>query len=179
MSQPDPRYNARPIPWPPPVDWIPAWGVPYRRVPGFRYAYQAVINLEVLELRSCCTMPEIISFVVDTGTDMTIIPRTATHSAFGGPPLEWISVEGLIPGPPLLGGVYRAAISIPRSSFPLAPFSFGVMKPIVLDSWPHEHGMLGLDAFRRVVAVSSREYLRLSLEAWLRPPAKPLVLSHP
>ncbi len=164
-----PRYNARPMRWPSPLDWLQAWGVPYRKVKGFWHACEAVISLEVLELGCGCTCPEIVSFVVDTGTDVTIVPGAACKSSFRGEPLDRRSVTGLTGGC-LLGRVYRAALSIPWRGGGLAPFSFGEMKIAVVASWPHRHGMLGLDALRRVVMLSNHEHLCFMPPGWLCPP---------
>jgi hypothetical protein len=78
------------------------WFVPYRQVPGYVGAYEAVINLRVIDLHSGSigTVP----FVIDTGTDATIIPRGwLAHSAF--PRTEALGYCQLSPviGPPVFG----------------------------------------------------------------------------
>jgi hypothetical protein len=52
---------------------INGWFIPYHRVRASRDAYEAVINLYLLDLSSpfMCVMP----FLIDTASEATIIPR--------------------------------------------------------------------------------------------------------
>lgn len=162
------QFRARPAALPPPLASFWAWGVPYRRilngtVNGKKQRYvaasEAVIALEVLELRQGCACPEIASFVVDTGTDMTILPRNACPRAFRGKPLHYVDVTGLT-GRSVQAPVYRVALSIPRGPHDghrVTAISFGDLDIAVIDpaSWGSSHGMLGLDALRRLLMISS------------------------
>ena len=137
------------------------WFVPYRRVREFSDAYDAVITLYVQDFSSTflCTVP----FVIDTGADVTIIPRRLmsrpdafqTAKAIG--PYQ---VKGLT-GKVVIGRRFRASIFIPRLERDVTPLRFGVLKPVVVDDWEGDYGTLGLDALRRVVMVSDREHVSL------------------
>ena len=64
---------------------IEGWAVPYRRVKGFVGAYEAVINVDILVLGAGAACRETVSLVVDTGTDVTIIPKRCLSSCFAYP----------------------------------------------------------------------------------------------
>lgn len=137
------------------------WFVPYRRVPGFADGYEAVINLYVHDLSSTliCVAP----FVIDTATDVTIIPRRLmigpdafqTAKALGP-----YRVKGLT-GKVVVGQRFRASMFIPLRQRDETPLSFGVLKPVVVDEWEGDYGTLGLDALRRVVMVSDKDHVSL------------------
>lgn len=133
--------------------------VPYRRVPGYSDAYEAVINLFVIDLSS--PFADYLPFVIDTATDVTIIPRKLLSRSNTFPPSRAIgpySVKGLT-GKTVIGLRFRAAVAIaPRRPGP-TPLGFGKLKPIVVDDWKENYGMLGLDALRRVVMVSDSDHV--------------------
>lgn len=137
------------------------WFVPYRRVRDFPDGYEAVISLYVKDFSSSflCAVP----FVIDTATDVTIIPRRlmSRPDAFQiGKALGPYQVKGLT-GKAVVGHRFRASMFIQPRQRGVTPLSFGVLKPIVVDDWEGDYGALGLDALRLVVMVSDRENVSL------------------
>lgn len=146
------------------------WLVPYRSVPNYIDAYEAVIDLLVVDLSSGPVFVAILPFLIDTGTDITIIPRRLLKSANAFPPrkmLEEYSVEGLT-GRVVVGHRFRAAMAVASLRSEPPPLSFGVLKPVVVEEkdWPWDYGTLGLDALRRVVMISDADHVCF----WPRPP---------
>lgn len=137
------------------------WFVPYCPVPGYTDAYDAVIDLLVVDLSS--GFADVLPFVIDTGTDVTIIPRRllTRHDVF--PPSKALgaySVTGLT-GRVVTGLRFRAAIAIASLRPEPPPLSFGVMKPVVVDDWREDYGMLGLDVLLQVVMISDADQICL------------------
>ena len=137
------------------------WFVPYRRVREYTDAYEAVINLCVIDLSSTfiCGVP----FVIDTGTDVTIVPRrlvSRPHAFQVKNSLGPYKLQGLTGGG-VVGLRFNAAMFLPLPQRDLPSLSFGRLKPVVVDHWKDDYGMLGLDALRRVVMVSDREHVSL------------------
>lgn len=156
-------FRAKPMRPQPPLNWISAWGIPYRE----RWAKgskdcEAVITLAVMEwsLRGRCANVETASFVVDTGTNVTIAPDGFFQSSFrqsrGSKPSKWKRVRGITVGDPLFAPCYPAVLSIPNYGNTSAPFSFGMIEIAIVpkETWEHAHGVLGLDALRRVMTLS-------------------------
>jgi hypothetical protein len=137
------------------------WFVPYRPVPAYPDAYEAVITLYVKDLSS--PFLDFLPFVIDTGTDVTIIPRKLLKRAYAFPPSKTLGqykVEGLT-GKVVVGLRFRAAVAIvPHRPGP-DPLRFDELKPIIVDDWKDKYGMLGLDALRQVMMVSDRDHICL------------------
>jgi len=142
------------------------WFVPYRRVRGYFNAYEAVINLHVQDLHS--TFVAILPFVIDTGTDVTIIPRRLLDpGAFPrSKSLGRYEVKGLAGGT-VVGLRFRAAVSVALLRRGSDLLGFGKLTPIVVrdEDWEGDFGMLGLDALRKVVMVSDGDCVSL----WPKP----------
>lgn len=142
------------------------WFVPYRRVRGYFKAYEAIINLHVQDLQS--TFVAILPFVIDTGTDVTIIPRRLlSPSAFPrSKSLGPYDVTGLT-GKTVVGLRFRAAVSVAQLQRSSDLLGFGKLTPIVVrdKDWEGDYGMLGLDALRKVVMVSDGDCVSL----WPKP----------
>ena len=146
------------------------WFVPYRRVPEFNDAYEAVITLNVIDLSS--TFIGEVPFVIDTGSDVTIIPRrlvggsnaSSASNAFQQKAIGDYYVQGLT-GKVVVGRRYRASLFVPLPRQDVSPLSFGEVKLVVVEEWMGKYAVLGLDALRQVVMVSDRDHISL----WPRP----------
>jgi hypothetical protein len=139
-----------------PFNGANGWFVPYRRVRDFHDAYEAVINLHVLDLSSTfmCVMP----FLIDTGSDATIIPRHFLRpGAFEKKSAGPSDVKG-ISGNRIFGKRFRAAMHIPLLRHGPEPLSFGELEVMVVEQ-RMDYGVLGLNALRRVLMVSDREHV--------------------
>ena len=138
------------------------WFVPYRQVPNSDESYDAVISLYVKDLTS--PFFDTLPFVIDTGTDITIIPRKGRILESGAFPLGEAlgesQVRGLT-GRTIVGRRFRAAFSIVSRQTGIDPLIFSELNPIIVDYWEDDYGMLGLDALRQVVMVSDREHISL------------------
>lgn len=146
---PLPKESFDPVPRRPPFQGLPlAWSVPYAREHR-----RAVISLEILDLCGPLRVvfPETASFLLDTGSPCTLVPRHALRSSFrerSGPTTEVRTPAGGV----TIVEWYTAALSIPSRARELPPFSFGQITIGVVpsESWDSEHGLLGLDALDRV-----------------------------
>ena len=133
------------------------WSVPYRKVKGTSHAIEAIINLEVLDVGARVGFRETVPFRIDTGSDVTIVPRQLlTSGAFRRRPMHVEVLAGLA-GRPVLGDVFRAVLSIATTRSGPPPLSFGEVHLVVVDDWDYQHGMLGLDALRRVRLLADPE----------------------
>jgi len=67
-----------------------------------------------------------------------------------------MKVETLAVGNPVFGRCYKAVLNIPRYGNTSAPFSFAPIDIAIVpkETWGHAHGVLGLDALRRVMMLS-------------------------
>ncbi len=138
--------------------------VPYRcgeQVGGILEQSQAEIELFVRDPHS--HFIDLIPFVIDTATDVTIIPRTQVGDAFqsrNAVPPYLVPVVGLT-GRTVFGRAYSASLSIAPPSSDFESLSFGSLTVVVVDetSWGYNYGMLGLDALRRVVMVSDADHV--------------------
>jgi hypothetical protein len=137
-----------------------AWRVPYRRVKGYHKAFDAVISLEIRECGGRCAYPQTVSFVIDTGTDVTIVPRKSLDKNAFAPTFRTVNreVAGLTGGR-ATGPSFQAVLSIP-SGCGFKPFDFGKVEIVVVDNWMG-HGMLGLNALRRVLMLSDQRHVYL------------------
>jgi len=103
-------------------------------------------------------------FTLDTGTDRTIVPRrllpdNSFNEAFANKKngeLVEIPIVGLTGGI-ILGLEYQAFLSIPPITQPYEALGFGRVNILIVDQWPWNYGMLGLDALRNVVMVSDQD----------------------
>jgi len=153
MLGPDPRFFARPCHGAPSLGGSHGWAVPYRRAEGFN-ACEAVVNLYVLELGAHGAFMDIVPFVIDTGTDVSIVPRTLLGpESFRGKELEVHDLIGFA-GTPFVARRYRAALAIAARRPEPASVCFGAVDIFVVDAWNFPHAALGLDALRRVVLIS-------------------------
>jgi hypothetical protein len=134
------------------------WFVPYQKMPGYIDGCQAVITLLVQDLSG--SYADNLSFVIDTGTNVTIIPRKLIEPrAFPRSRMNVpCEVEG-VTGKVVTGYRYLAAFAIPKLLSDPASLSFGMLKPIIVDHWESDYGMLGLDALRQVVMVSDQDHI--------------------
>jgi hypothetical protein len=101
-------------------------------------------------------------FVVDTGTDATIVPRKLLpdglfprSKAVSG---TWIPVVGLAGGW-IAGLPFAASLAISPQAPGANGLSFGRLTVVVVDSWDQNYGMLGMDALRNVVTVFDRDHV--------------------
>jgi hypothetical protein len=142
------------------------WFVRYRPVREYADAYDAVINLNIHDLSGVSTVVLTLPFVIDTGTDVTIIPRRLipSHSFPPQRSLGAYEVHGM-GGGVIVGLRYRAVASIAPQGPSTPPLAFGELKPIVVDHWSQPYGMLGLDALRRVVMIADNKHVSF----WMAP----------
>src|SRR4051794_19092477 len=93
------KYHPEPCQWPYSIGG-PAWRVPYRRAAHAYRGFDAYINLEVRQCGARCAYPQTVAFVIDTGTDVTIVPRSALDDcAFvRRNRVSWKTIHGLCGG---------------------------------------------------------------------------------
>lgn len=146
--------------------------VKYRRVGQVRYQsmagtteaienWEAVVELLVQDLSSDVAYCKWVTFLLDTGSDMTIVPRNFVHkNAF---PFE--KRVGLVPllgltGRAVTAGVFEACLSLvsPRRGTPGLTFRMPILVP---EEWYGKHAVLGLDVLRRIHIVSDREFFSI------------------
>ncbi len=135
---------------------INGWFIPYHRVRASRDAYEAVINLYLLDLSSpfMCVMP----FLIDTASEATIIPRHFLRpGAFENSAVGPSAVEG-IAGNRIFGKRFRAALHIPLLQHGPKPLNFGKLDVLVVNQHM-DYGVLGLNALRRVLMVCDRDHV--------------------
>ena len=133
------------------------WFVPYQEMPEDSECSQAVIILFVQDLLSYA---DHLPFIIDTGSDVTIIPRKLLEPrAF--PKREAIAERGVIgvTGKVVTGLRFKAAIAISKLPSGPSSFSFPPLQPVIVDNWESDCGVLGLDALRKVVMVSDQNYV--------------------
>jgi hypothetical protein len=70
----------------------------------------------------------------------------------------WRTICGLTGGD-ATGASFQAVLSIPYACG-FKPFDFGKMEIVVVDNWKG-HGMLGLNALRRVLMLSDQQHVYL------------------
>jgi hypothetical protein len=120
--------------------------------------YEAVINLFVLD--SSSAFMGAVPFIVDTGSDVTVIPRSLLDDgAFRPEPNKHYGIEGISGGRMVVGHRFKASLSIPRRRRGPEPLKFVELRPMVVKNWPMSYGLLGLDALRQVLMVSDREHV--------------------
>lgn len=138
--------------------------VKYQSVRGTRQAienWEAVVELLVQDISSDVAYCRWVTFLLDTGSDMTIVPRTFVHdNAF---PFE--KRVGLVPllgltGRVVTAGVFEACLSLvsPRRGTPGLTFRMPILVP---EEWYGKHAVLGLDVLRQIHIVSDREFVSL------------------
>jgi hypothetical protein len=137
--------------------------VPYRkgrRINGALQQFEARIRLHVVDLSS--SYSGFIPFVIDSGTDVTIIPRKLVPSnafAIGKQYLSLpVPVSGLT-GRTVWGRAYRAGLTIFPTKADHAGLRFETLTLLVVEDWESNYAMLGLDALRQVVMVSDGDYV--------------------
>jgi len=124
--------------------------------------WEATINLLVTDLSLSSTFSGFIPFVIDTATDVTIIPRKLVPpNAF--PVREavkpyFVPVEGLT-GRTVVGRTFSASLAIVPPAAKYGGLGFNILTIVVVDSWEGKYAMLGLDAIRRVVMVSDHDHV--------------------
>ncbi|MCH8960652.1 MAG: hypothetical protein IH820_04845 [Bacteroidetes bacterium] len=138
--------------------------MPYRRVRKVGDTLEqceAVVKLLVHDRSPTSTFTGFLPFLVDTGSDVTLIPRTLVPSdAF---PVEEalepyeIPVEGLMGGS-ASGRIFSASLVIvpPAARYRGLSFKNSI---VVVDSWRSKYAILGLDAIRQVVMVSDDQHV--------------------
>jgi hypothetical protein len=144
-----------------PYNFEQGWSIRYREAPGFADSHEAVINLYVQDLSS--PFLGILPFVIDTGSDVTIIPRRLLNGPGAFHPSKTLGqyqVEGLVGGA-VVGLRFRATVAIVPLQPDLEPICFNELKPIVINDWAGNYGVLGMDALRQVVMVSDGDYVSL------------------
>jgi hypothetical protein len=147
--------------------------VPFSHVLESPDRCEAVVNLLVHDLSS--TFLHFLPFVIDTGTDVTIIPRRLLRQPEGewafqlGKTLSQYEVMGLT-GRVVIGLRFRSTIALIGHQPGSAPLCLGELQPIVVadEDWDGDYGMLGLDALRQVIMVSDRDHISL----WPSPTAR-------
>ena len=143
----------------------PGYGffVKYRRRGKVRRTlerWEAVIELLVQDLCSQVAYSRRVIFLVDTGSDVTIIPRTLLPAKAFPPDKAqaWVPICGLT-GRTITGWLFAEALLSmipPSSSAPGLSFKVPVL---VADQWYGDHAVLGLDVLRRLIVVSDQEHL--------------------
>ena len=132
------------------------------RIGGTLEQWEVVIDLFVRDSHS--SFVDLLPFVVDMGTSLTIIPRSlVAHNAF---PLRKAIVPYAVPvlgvtGTIVFGHTFSATVAIAPPSTRYTPLRFGNLTIVVVDpcAWEEEFGVLGLDALHRVVMVTDREHV--------------------
>ena len=103
-------------------------------------------------------------FVIDTGSQVTIVPRTLVpENAF---PRHLALRPGTIivrgaGGEHFPGLLFRASMSVPSPTPKYEVLSFQEMKIVVVDAWHDKYALLGLDAIRRVVLTADSDHVCL------------------
>jgi hypothetical protein len=140
------------------------WFVPYRRIrrrvpeQADVYVRRAVIRLVVEDLSPGSTFVDILPFIINPGTDVTVIPRRLLERADAFPPGKALGPYQI--GEAIVGLHFRAAIAIASRSAHFTPLSFGILRPMV-NNWQSEYGVLGRDALQQVVMVFNADYVGL------------------
>jgi hypothetical protein len=123
-----------------------------------------VIDLLLLDLSRRLTVSVVMPLVVDSGTDVTIIPRKLLPPAtFPRERAVWpfyVPVTGLT-GRTTMGLTFSATLAIVPREAGFGALSIGLLNVVVVDddAWLGEFGMLGLDALRRVVVISDPKHI--------------------
>ena len=143
----------------------------YRKAKGYRRGcFDIIGQIFLIDPHSTCT--GFLPFMVDTGTDRTIVPRNLLPSysfakAYAKKrdgALDWIPIEGLT-GKRTSGLEYEAFLAIPPISQPYEALGFGKVNILVVDDWLWNYGMLGLDALRNVIMVCDEDNVCLWAKA--------------
>jgi len=137
--------------------------VRYRRVgqiSGPLEQWEAVINMLVADPSTSSMF--FIPFVIDTGTDVTIIPRNLvpkaafpTDKAVRPYTLTIIGFPDWI----VFGRPFSANLAIVPPAAKYEGLGFKGITITVVDSWEGKYALLGLDALRQVVMVSDSDHV--------------------
>ena len=129
------------------------WLVPYRSAPGHPRRFEAVVKLLLTDL-SGSVFSNWVPFFVDTGSDVTILPRhLLPDGAFSGAPVGSDYIAGLVGPNAVLGYYYAASMTFwaPRSRY--RPIHIAHFEPLVTYEWGQPFGALGLDVLRKIITV--------------------------
>jgi hypothetical protein len=125
---------------------------------------EAVMELWVEDLSEGSKFSGFVPFVIDTGSQVIIVPRTLV------PEKAFPRDRALKPGNVIVRGaggeefpglLFRASPSVPSPAPKYGALSFQEMKIVVVDAWHDEYALLGLDALRRVVLTSDSDHVCL------------------
>lgn len=141
--------------------------VPYRRdkiVDGSLERCEAIINLLVMDLSPSSSFSGFLPFVIDTGADVTIIPRKLVpSSAFpvheAAMPYA-IPIEGLT-GSAAPGRAFSVSLAVAPPAAKFGGLGFNALTVVVVDTWPGRYATLGMDALQRVITVSDSKCFTL------------------
>ena len=144
------------------------WYVPYEAVGTVEVRYRAALTFFVADVES--GNHSYVPFVVDTGTPITIIPRTLVEKeAFKGRPSDIFDVTG-ISGRIVSGRRFVADLILCPRHPECQPLQFSRLKVIVYDPPADERrrshpALLGLDALRQVVTTFDRRGIHFAWQA--------------
>lgn len=132
----------------------------YRRVPGSRRSSEVLICLHLIELGKRVRYLGPIPFLIDTGAQATIVPRSilGRQRAFRSVRLPHVAVEG-VTGGIVIGYRQLVALALIPPQLGVEPVSFGELEVVVVEDWGSDYGILGLDALRGVVMVCDGEHV--------------------
>lgn len=132
-----------------------------RREEDLPEIYDAVVELLVEDLSEGSTFSGPVNFLIDTGSQLTILPRTLVpENAF---PVDRAVKPRAVPvrwagGETISGLLFRACLSVSPPTSRYEALSFQQMEIVVVDVWHDEYALLGLDAIRRVVLVTGPDH---------------------
>jgi len=135
---------------------INGWFIPYHRLRVSRHAYEAVINLYLLDLSS--SFMRVMPFIIDTASEATIISRHFLRSGAFEKSAAGPSDVEVLSGNRIFGKRFRAALHIPLLQHGPKPLTFGKLDVMVVNQ-RMDYGVLGLNALRRVLMVSDRDHV--------------------
>jgi len=141
--------------------------VPYRRVrpiAGTVAQWAAVVEMFVQDLSTGSTSTAFIPFIIDTGSDRTILPRKLLPPrAFPISCAERLYAEPVVhcTGGVVFGHAFSASLHILLRDTESIPLKFGILTVVVVDTWEGEYAVLGLDALRQVGMLSDDSGLSL------------------
>ena len=136
--------------------------VPYRRVKQYFNGYEAVVELNVQDINS--TYSGFLPFFIDTGADVTMIPRSLLKNHKNAfvptPDSQYLNVEGLT-GRIIVGIKFPAVVSTPKIGMS-PPITFGdQLEILIVEDLPGDLAVIGLDALRNVIMVSDDQYVTI------------------